>query len=185
MSSGCLVSLWPQGHAPGVAACPGSSPVLPQPGAALPALIINHSYRVAGSRTCCPQAELGPCWRQRDLDLSIVAAMALHLGRALCLAVFPVPAVPSWSCLPKDPPGPPCISGVGEGCASLCRRSVPGVLSAGRGHVPGDTSPSHLQSALRMVPAWGVRGGCLGPAGAEGSLGWVQSMLDTSRAGLG
>uniref|UniRef100_A0A8D0EJ72 Cytochrome P450 family 27 subfamily A member 1 n=1 Tax=Strix occidentalis caurina TaxID=311401 RepID=A0A8D0EJ72_STROC len=31
------------------------------------------------------------------------------------------------------------------------------------------TSPSHLQSASRMVPAWGVRRRCLGPAGAEGA----------------
>ena len=51
MSPSWLVSLWPQGHAPGVVACPWSSPVLPQPDTALPLLIINHLYQVAGSGT--------------------------------------------------------------------------------------------------------------------------------------
>lgn len=61
--------------------------------------------------------------------------------------------------------------------------SVPGVLSAGRGSEPGDTSPGHLQSTSKMLPAWGIRGRCLGSAGAEGSMGWVQT--GTFRAAWG
>lgn len=98
--------------APG--SCPrGGSLPWEQPGAALPALIINHPYRVGGSRTHAgtvvprlSKSWLGPCWKQWGLDVLTAAAMALHLGRALCLAVFPVPAIPPWAHLPNRPTRP-------------------------------------------------------------------------------
>lgn len=98
--------------APG--SCPrGGSLPWEQLGAAIPALIINHPYRVGGSRTHAgtvvprlSKSWLGPCWKQRGLDLLTAAATALRLGRVLCLAVFPVPAIPSWAHLPKRPTRP-------------------------------------------------------------------------------
>lgn len=106
MSPSWLVSLWPQGYALGVAACPGSSPVLPQPGAALPPLIINHPYQVAGSRTHAGTLVPG---------LSRAGAMleAVGLGRAdshcngpasrqsLGLGTCPSPCCPLLALLPQ------------------------------------------------------------------------------------
>lgn len=45
-------------------------------------------------------------WKQQGLDLPTAAVMDLHFGRALCLAVVPVPTVLSWLSFPKRPTQP-------------------------------------------------------------------------------
>lgn len=191
MSPSWLVSLWPQGHALGVAACPGSSPVLPQLGAALPPLIINHPYRVAGSRT-----HTGTVVPHLSRVGAMLEAAGLGPAHSRCngpasqqtpvLGSCPCPCCPLLALLPQKTHQALHASLGWVRCVPACAggRCLMWLVLA-----EDMCLETPVQAICRALQGWcqlgGVRGRCLGPADAEGSLEWVQSMLDACRAASG